>query len=138
MSPRMEPLNGPFGVEVTESDVAEISDEDLKKVLLSLYDNRVAVLKTRGLTKEEFATFSKRVGDPVLLSPGSDDFPEIAVFTNVDEDRAKERRGGRALAFRPILQGGRRLHYDALFRPGSCSGRGNAVQRHGRGLRSAV
>lgn len=50
---------GRFGVEVKEIDVPRISDEELKHLLLNLYENRVVVLRTQGLTKEEFVAFSR-------------------------------------------------------------------------------
>lgn len=90
---KIERLPGNFGVEIRDIDVPRISDEDLKDVLLSLYENRVTVLRTRGLTKEEFVTFARRVGDPVRLGASREDYPEIAQITNVDADTAQEKRG---------------------------------------------
>ncbi len=89
----IEWLAGRFGVEVKDIDVPRISDEELKHLLVNLYEHRVVVLRTRGLTKEEFVAFSRRVGDPIRLSRNTEDYPEIAPITNVDKDTAKEKRG---------------------------------------------
>ena len=70
-----------------------ISDEDLKNLLLNLYEHRVVVLRTQGLTKEDLVAFSKRVGDPIVLSPNTEDYPEIGSITNVEVDTEKEKRG---------------------------------------------
>ena len=53
----------------------------------------MVVLRTRGLTKEEFVAFSRRVGNPILLSRSTGDYPEIAPITNVGKDTVKEKRG---------------------------------------------
>ncbi|MBV7336973.1 TauD/TfdA family dioxygenase [Chloroflexi bacterium TSY] len=89
----IERLAGRFGVEVKEIDVPTLSDEELKHLLLNLYEHRVVVLRTRGLTKAAFVAFARRVGDPILLSKNGEDFPEIARITNIDLDTAKEKRG---------------------------------------------
>lgn len=89
----IERLSGRFGVEIKEIDVPSVSDEDLKDLLMNLYEHRFVILRTQGLTKEEFVAFSKRVGDPITLSKKSEDYPEIASLTNVDTDTAKEKRG---------------------------------------------
>ncbi len=90
---QIERLDGRFGVEVKDIDVPEISDEELKHLLLNLYEHRVLVLRTRGLTKEEFVAFSRRVGDPILLRSNTEDHPEIVPMTNVEKDTRKEKRG---------------------------------------------
>lgn len=89
----IERLDGRFGVEIKDIDVPRISDEELKHLLLNLYEHRVVVLRTQGLTKDEFVAFSRRVGDPILLSRNKEDYPEIAQITNIDKDTAKEKRG---------------------------------------------
>lgn len=89
----IERLAGRFGLEIKDIDVPRISDEDLKNMLLNLYEHRVVVLRTKGLTKEDFVAFSKRVGEPTLLNPNSEDYPEIATITNVEVDTEKEKRG---------------------------------------------
>jgi taurine dioxygenase len=86
-------LAGRFGVEIKDVDVPKISDEELKRLLENLYAHRVVVLRTQGLTKEEFVAFSRRVGDSILLSRNKEDYPEIARITNIDKDTAKEKRG---------------------------------------------
>ena len=95
MEPRFttEKLPGKFGIEINEIDVPKISDEELKHLLENLYEHRVVVLKTQGLTKEEYVAFSRRVGDPILLNKKAEDFPEIAAMSNIDSDSKKEKRG---------------------------------------------
>ena len=86
-------LPGNFGIEVKNIDVTTISVADLKQLLLALYEHRFVVLRTGGLTKEEYLAFSKRVGDPIGLSASRKDYPEIAEMSNIDQDTAKEKRG---------------------------------------------
>ena len=64
----LEKLAGNFGVEVSDIVVSEISDEELRGILLCLYEHRVVVLKTGGLTKDHLVTFARRVGEPIALS----------------------------------------------------------------------
>lgn len=87
------PLPGKFGIEITDIDVPKISDEELKHLLLSLYEHRVVVIKTQGLTQTELLTFSKRVGNPIPLSLTDADYPEIARMTNIDTDSKIEKKG---------------------------------------------
>ena len=84
----IEQLDGRFGVEIKDIDVPRISYEELKHLLLNLYEHRVVVLRTQGLTKDEFVAFSRRVGDPILLSRNKEDYPEIAQITNIDKNTA--------------------------------------------------
>ncbi|MEM7539370.1 MAG: TauD/TfdA family dioxygenase [Chloroflexota bacterium] len=86
-------LDGRFGIEVTEIDVPALSDNELKQLLYTLYEHHVVVLRTSGLTKDEFITFARRVGDPIFLRSKPDEQPEIAILTNVGIDTAKEKRG---------------------------------------------
>lgn len=86
-------LPGNFGIEVRNIDVTTISVADLKRLLLALYEHRFVVLRTGGLTKDEYLAFSKRVGDPIGLSASRKDYPEIAEMSNIDKDTAKEKRG---------------------------------------------
>lgn len=89
----IERLDGRFGVRIKDVDVPRISDEDLKNLLLNLYEHRVVVLRTQGLTKVEFVAFSKRLGDPIMLHPKTAEYPEIATITNVGMDTETEKRG---------------------------------------------
>jgi taurine dioxygenase len=89
----IEPLAGNFGLEIKEIDVPGISDDDLKGLLLRLYQQRVVVMRTNGLTKEQFVAFSRHVGDPILLDSSTDGYPELSTITNVGMDTAKEKRG---------------------------------------------
>lgn len=89
----IEKLGGNFGVEVRRVDIPTLSDDDLKDLLHVLYANRVVVLRTGGLTKDEYVAFARRVGDPIYLRANPDDYPEISIITNVNKDTAKEKRG---------------------------------------------
>ena len=86
-------LAGRFGVEVQDVHVPALSDAELKQILLTLYEHRVVVLRTKGLTKAELVAFSRRVGDPIYLRSNPDEHPEISRITNVGQDTAKEKRG---------------------------------------------
>ncbi|HJN51599.1 MAG: TauD/TfdA family dioxygenase [Pseudomonadales bacterium] len=86
------PLPGPFGLEVSNINLITMVDADLKELLLMLYANRFLVLRTGGLSKQEFVTFARRVGDPIQLS-NNEEYPEIASLTNIDTDTRVEKRG---------------------------------------------
>ncbi len=88
----LEKLAGNFGVEVSDIVVSEISDEELRHILLRLYEHRVVVLKTGGLTKDQLATFARRVGEPIALSRKGK-HPEIIPITNINIDSEKEMAG---------------------------------------------
>ncbi|MEM7034429.1 MAG: TauD/TfdA family dioxygenase [Chloroflexota bacterium] len=89
----IKPLTGNFGIEIRNIDVPSLPDETLRHILLKLYQHRVVVLRTGGLSKDDYVAFSRRVGDPILLSKGADDYPEIAQITNINKDTAKEKKG---------------------------------------------
>ncbi|MEM7127540.1 MAG: TauD/TfdA family dioxygenase [Chloroflexota bacterium] len=89
----VERLPGNFGVEVKGVDVPNLSDSELQELLHTLYENRVLVLRTSGLTKDEYVKFARRVGDPIYLRANPDDYPEISIITNVNKDTASEKRG---------------------------------------------
>jgi len=88
----LEKLAGNFGVEVRDIVVPEISDEELRHILLYLYEHRVVVLKTGGLTKDQLVTFARRVGEPIALSRKGE-HPEIIPITNINIDSGKEMAG---------------------------------------------
>ena len=88
----MQPLAGNFGVEAREINLGALSDEDLERLLLCLYRNRFAVLRTGGLTKKQYVAFARRVGEPIRLSSDAE-FPEIADITNIGVDTQKVRKG---------------------------------------------
>ena len=90
---RLERLAGRFGLEVKDIDLPMMSDEQLKHLLLNLYQHRVVVLRTRGLTKKEYVAFARRVGEPIHLNRNTQDYPEIATIINVGQDTVKEKRG---------------------------------------------
>ena len=93
-SSHIEPLNGSFGIQVRDIDPHDLSDDALKELLLALYGHRVCVLRTKGLTKETFLAFARRVGEPILLRIGdTEGYPEISSITNIEIDTAREKRG---------------------------------------------
>jgi taurine dioxygenase len=88
------PLGGNFGVEIKEMDVISISDDDLKELLLTVYRERVVVLRTNGFDESAFVAFARRAGDPIALRIGATEgYPEISTITNVGTDTASEKRG---------------------------------------------
>ena len=89
---RIEALNGNFGNVVSEIDIPTIDDEKLHELLTSLYTNRFLVLKTSGLSKNEYRNFARRIGDPIPLSRDAD-FPEIAHISNLKTSTTKSRLG---------------------------------------------
>jgi taurine dioxygenase len=87
-------LPGNFGVEVRDIDIPSLADGDVDALLQELYTNRFIVLRAGELSKKAFITFSRRVGNPILLSIYTDDqYPEISTLTNVGIDTEKEERG---------------------------------------------
>ena len=88
----IEPLGGNFGVAARGIDCPTLTDHGIRKLLLNLYEHRVVVLETAGLTPAEYVAFARRLGDPIPLS-ASPDYPEIARITNVGIDSAKTKRG---------------------------------------------
>ena len=89
---RVQRLAGNFGLEARGIDVCSLTDAELERLLLCLYRNRFVVLRTDGLTKAQYVTFARRVGEPIRLS-GDADYPEIANITNIGVDTRKERKG---------------------------------------------
>ena len=86
------PLAGNFGTEITGLDTDEISDAGLRELLLTLYRSRFLVLRTRGLTKDAYVAFARRMGEPIRLSRDPE-HPEIADITNIGIDTKREARG---------------------------------------------
>ncbi|MBA03149.1 MAG: hypothetical protein CMQ36_03835 [Gammaproteobacteria bacterium] len=82
-------LSGNFGVEVADPDVATMSDDELRELLFALYTNRIAVLRTGGLTEVEYVDFARRIGDPLLLIPDKVAYPEIIPVDNLRENIKK-------------------------------------------------
>ena len=89
----IERLPGNFGVEVKAVDIPNLADHTLKDLLQTLYENRVVVLRTSGLTRDEYVKFARRVGEPIYLRANPDEYPEISIITNVNKDTAKAKRG---------------------------------------------
>ncbi|MCY4127978.1 MAG: TauD/TfdA family dioxygenase [Gammaproteobacteria bacterium] len=89
---RIEALNGNFGKVVSDIDIPTIDDEQIHELLTSLYANRFLVLKTSGLSKDEYRNFARRIGDPIQLSRDTD-FPEIAHISNLETSTTESRLG---------------------------------------------
>lgn len=89
----VKPLHEKFGVEIASVDVPQLSDDGLKELLHILYENRVVVLRTQGLTKDEYVTFARRIGEPIYLRANPDNNPEISIISNFNKNTAKEKRG---------------------------------------------
>ena len=85
-------LDGNFGVAVHGVDVARLSSAGVRGLLLLLYANRFLVLRTEGVTQEQYVAFARRMGEPIRLSR-DERFPEIACLTNVGVDTVQEQRG---------------------------------------------
>jgi taurine dioxygenase len=81
-----QPLPGNFGVEVLGADVVGMSDEVLRLLLLDLYSNRITVVRAGDLTEVQYIDFARRIGDPLLLIPNKDKYPEIIPVDNLSED----------------------------------------------------
>lgn len=87
-----QPLPGNFGIEVIHADIATISDEELRQLLLDLYSNRIAVLRAGCLSEAQYIDFARRVGDPLLLIPNKTEYPEIIPLDNLREDIRETKR----------------------------------------------
>lgn len=92
MSISFSPLPGNFGVAVEGIDLVKCSDDDLRELLYGLYDNRIAVVRSKDLTAEKMIGFSRRMGDPLLV-PGKQPHPEIIRITNIDSDSLNLKKG---------------------------------------------
>lgn len=89
---QIDRLEGPFGMVVSGADPRHLTDEDLKHLLLTLYRNRFVVIKTGGLSQDDYLAFARRVGEPIRINLSEADYPEIAKITNVGIDIAKEKK----------------------------------------------
>lgn len=94
----VNPLPGSFGVEVTNLDLASdnFSDEEFKKLLSVLYENRLVVIRDQNLTKAEYLAFGKRCGSPirhVINQVRMSDFPDVLTITNTGAVDNKPRNG---------------------------------------------
>ena len=102
---RIERLPGPFGVEVSEVDLANCSDDELTDILTAIYDERFAVVRTGGLRDADHVRFGYRCGNPVRFDETAD-CPEILEVTNIGVDTASYARGAAHwhtdLSFTPV------------------------------------
>jgi taurine dioxygenase len=89
---KIGPLPGNFGVEIRDINIPELTDDDLRALLMALYANRIGVVRTPGLTRAQYVHFARRVGDPLLI-PGKPAFPEIIPIDNLGVDTQETGRG---------------------------------------------
>jgi taurine dioxygenase len=82
-------LSGPFGVEVTDLDVASCTDEQLKTILLTVYDERLVVIRTNALTDKDFVHFGHRAGIPLRFDENAV-HPELFHLTNISTEQVKD------------------------------------------------
>lgn len=91
MTFRCRPADGNFGLIVEEFE-PDLSDQQLRALLLSLFKHRFLVLKTQGLDNDQYVAFAKRIAEPIKLSSDAC-YPEIASITNQNEDTSQSKRG---------------------------------------------
>ena len=89
---RFDPLAGSFGAQVRDINVPALSDDELRALLNALYANRILVLRTGGLSADDYVDFAYRIGDP-LRRTDTTDHAEIIPITNVGADTARDKRG---------------------------------------------
>lgn len=82
-------LPGPFGAEITDVDVTSCSDDDLKMILSTVYDRRLAVIRTNALTDDAFVRFGYRAGKPLPYDESADQ-PEIFHITNISSAEVED------------------------------------------------
>ena len=88
----VEPLPGNFGLQIEQLDFDQLTDHHLRGILQLLYSNRFLVLKTGGISRAQFVSFARRIGEPITLS-NDPEHPEIAVISNSGVDTTKSARG---------------------------------------------
>ena len=130
-------LSGNFGVEVADPDVATMSDDELRELLFALYTNRIAVLRTGGLTEVEYVDFARRIGDPLLLIPDKVAYPEIIPVDNLREHKEDEAQRS-PLAHGSIVHESACERHHALLDRGPIVWRSDPLLRHGGCIRRAV
>lgn len=81
----------PFGASVSGAELASISDDDLRKLLLALCEHRFLAISTGGLTPDEYAQFALRIGQPI--GRNRDTGNVIIPITNVGIDTKAAARG---------------------------------------------
>ena len=90
MTIEVQPLE-PFGARIAGAGLGSISDDDLRKLLLALYEHRFLAIQTCGLTPDEYAQFALRIGQPIGRNPETSSV--IIPITNVGIDTKAEARG---------------------------------------------
>lgn len=91
MSHDLSPL-APFGAEVSSVSLQALDDDGLRVLLRSLYDHRFLVIRTGGMSRQEFVTFALRIGEPIGRSFDRE-HPGIIPITNVGVDTQAEAKG---------------------------------------------
>ena len=102
---KIEPLPGPFGVEVSDVALQTCSDDTLAEILSAIYDQRFAVIRTGGMQDQDLVRFGHRCGTPVRFDETAE-YPEILHVSNVGVDTRSDGRGAAHwhtdLSFTPV------------------------------------
>ena len=102
---KIERLQGPFGAEVSDIDLATCSDDELSAILRAIYDERFAVIRTGGMNDPDLVRFGYRCGTPVRFDETAD-CPEILHVSNEGVDTVSYARGAAHwhtdLSFTPV------------------------------------
>ena len=121
---KIDRLPGPFGVEVSDVNVATCPDADLAAILSAIYDERFAVIRTGGMQDEDLVRFGYRCGTPVRFDETAD-CPEILHVTNVGVDTANYAKGAAHwhtdLSFTPVKASFTMLYSVAAPRQGGAT-----------------
>jgi alpha-ketoglutarate-dependent taurine dioxygenase len=99
---KIKALNSHFGVEISEVDLRDSTDNDLILTLAqTLYENRVIIIRNQKLTEENYLDFGKHWGTPiphVLDHLRMKGHPALMVVGNTErKDRIETVRNGTAL-----------------------------------------
>ena len=102
---KIERLPRPFGVEVSDVDLATCSDDELSATLRAIYDQRFAVIRTGGMNDQDLVRFGYRCGTPVRFDETAD-CPEILHVSNEGVDTIDYAKGAAHwhtdLSFTPV------------------------------------
>lgn len=89
---KIEPASGAFGARVTDLELADSSDAELRELLMAVYEHRFVAVPSTVLDDDAFVRFGYRVGDPVRFDSTAE-HPELFHITNVGIDTADSARG---------------------------------------------
>jgi taurine dioxygenase len=99
--PTLRPLDGTFGAEVLDADLAAPHNDLMRYLTSALYEHRVICIRNQSLTKEQYLAFGQRWGTPiphVLDHMRMTGFPDMMTVGNTEHrDRDPKIRNGAAL-----------------------------------------